>query len=112
MNYAEVQKIAKGTMAYAKSHIMPGMKLLDIREMCEQKMLDLGADSFWYWDVGAFVFAGEETTVSVSGRQYQTSDRIIAENDIITIDLSPQKGDTWGGLCQNNYFAKWLCGGQ
>lgn len=110
MNYAEVQKIAKDTMAYAKSHIMPGMKLLDIREMCEQKMLDLGADAFWYWDVGAFVFAGEETTVSVSGRQYQTSDRIIAENDIITIDLSPQKGDTWGDyartiILQNGYVA-------
>ena len=29
-------------------------------------MLELGADSFWYWDVGAFVFAGDETTVSVS----------------------------------------------
>ena len=27
------------------------------------------ADSFWYWDVGAFVFAGDETTVSVSGKQ-------------------------------------------
>ena len=50
------------------------MKLLDIRKLCEQKMLELGADSFWYWDVGAFVFAGDETTVSVSGKQYVTSD--------------------------------------
>ena len=59
-------------------------------------MLELGADSFWHWDVGAFVFAGEDTTVSVSGKQYITGDRIIAPDDIITIDLSPQKGDTWG----------------
>jgi len=29
-------------------------------------MLELGADSFWYWNVGAFVFAGDETTISVS----------------------------------------------
>ena len=59
-------------------------------------MLELGADSFWYWDVGAFVFAGDETTVSVSGKQYVTSDRVIDNNDILTIDLSPQIGNIWG----------------
>lgn len=43
-----------------------------------------------------FVFAGDETALSVSGKQYQTSDRVIALDDIITIDLSPQWCDTWG----------------
>ena len=77
MKYKDVQQIAKDTIDFAKKNIKPGMKLLDIRKLCEQKMLELGADSFWYWDVGAFVFAGDETTVSVSGKQYVTSDRII-----------------------------------
>ena len=89
-------QIAKDTIDFAKKNIKPGMKLLDIRKLCEQKMLELGADSFWYWDVGAFVFAGDETTVSVSGKQYVTSDRIINENDIVTIDLSPQNDNIWG----------------
>ena len=44
----------------------------------------------------AGVFANDETTLSVSGREYKTSDRLIEEDDIITIDLSPQNGDTWG----------------
>lgn len=96
MKYQQVQQIAKDTIDYARFHIKPGMNLLDIRKMCDDKMLELGADSFWYWDIGAFVFAGDETTVSVSGRTYSTSDRIIEENDIITIDLSPQNGDIWG----------------
>lgn len=96
MEYRQVQQIAKDTISYAKQIIKPGMNLREIRRLCEEKMLELGADSFWYWDVGAFVFAGDETTVSVSGKQYITSDRIIAPDDIITIDLSPQKGDTWG----------------
>ncbi|MGN0439117.1 MAG: M24 family metallopeptidase [Lachnospiraceae bacterium] len=96
MKYKEVQQIAKDTIDFAKKNIKPGMKLLDIRKMCEQKMLELGADSFWYWDVGAFVFAGDETTVSVSGKQYVTSDRIINENEIVTIDLSPQNDNIWG----------------
>lgn len=96
MNYRQVQDIAKETMEYAKSHIKPGMNLKEIRSMCEEKMLELGADSFWYWDVGAFIFAGDETTISVSGTEYETSDRIIGENDIITIDLSPQNHNIWG----------------
>lgn len=96
LEYREVQQIAKDTIAYAKRVINPGMNLLQVRKLCEQKMLELGADSFWYWDIGAFVFAGDETTISVSGKQYITSNRAIAENDIITIDLSPQNGNIWG----------------
>ena len=96
MQYKQVQQIAKDTIEYIKTQIKPGMSLKELREKCEQKMLDLGADSFLYWDVGAFVFANDETTLSVSGRDYKTSDRVIEENDIITIDLSPQNGDTWG----------------
>lgn len=96
MEYFEVQKIAKDTIEYIKKEIREGMKLTDVRRLCEEKMLALGADSFWYWDVGAFVFSGDETTVSVSGREYVTSDRLIAADDIITIDLSPQCGNIWG----------------
>ena len=96
MQYKEVQNIAKKTIEFVKENIQPGMTLLEIRTLCETKMMELGADSFWYWDVGAFVFAGDETILSVSGKEYTTSRRVIAENDIITIDLSPQNGDTWG----------------
>lgn len=85
MQYAEVQSIAKKTIEFIKEHIHPGMTLLEVRKLCESKMLELGADSFWYWGVGAFVFAGDETTLSVSGKEYITSERVISENDIITI---------------------------
>ena len=96
MQYTEVQNIAKKTSEFIKDNIQAGMTLVEVRHLCETKMLELGADSFWYWDVGAFVFAGDETTLSVSGKEYITSERVIAENDIITIDLSPQNGDVWG----------------
>ena len=96
MQYSEVQNIVKKTIEFIKDNVHAGMTLLEIRKFCETKMMELGADSFWYWDVGAFVFSGDETTLSVSGKDYITSERVIAENDIITIDLSPQNGDTWG----------------
>lgn len=91
-----VQQMAKATIQYMKTVIRPGMTLPELRALCEQKLLALGADSFWYWDVGAFVFSGEDTVLSVSGREYKTANRRIAENDIITIDLSPQKDGIWG----------------
>lgn len=96
MTYTEAQAIAKKTMEYVRKIIRPGMYLAEIRKLCEDKLLELGADSFWYWDVGAFVFSGDETTISISGTEYQTSDRIIGMNDIITIDLSPQVNKIWG----------------
>ena len=96
MKYSTVQSIAKNTMDYIKSIIEVGMSLSEVREKCEQKMLDLGADSFWYWDIGAFIFSGEDTTVSISGKYYKTPGCIVSSNDIITIDLSPQCDNIWG----------------
>lgn len=96
MEYSQIQKVAKETIDYIKKVVCLGMNLLDIRSLCEDKMLSSGADSFWYWDIGAFVFSGDETIISVAGREYKTSDKIIGQNDIITIDLSPQKENIWG----------------
>ena len=90
ITYHQVQNIAKQTIEFLKTQIKVGMSLKELRRLAEDKMFSLGADSFWYWDIGAFVFAGEETTLSVSGKNYVTSERAIAENDIITVDLSPQ----------------------
>lgn len=94
--YFKIQSIAKETIEYAKKIIKPNLSLIKIREMCENKMLELGADSFWYYNVGALIFAGDETTKSVSDKEYITSDYIIKNDDIITIDLSPQIKNIWG----------------
>lgn len=94
--YFKIQSIAKETIEYAKKIIKPNLSLIKIRKMCENKMLELGADSFWYYNVGALIFAGDETTKSVSGKEYITSDYIIKNDDIITIDLSPQIKNIWG----------------
>lgn len=96
MTNFDMQKLCRDTIQYAMHHIVPGLKLTDVREMCEQYMLANGADSFWYWNIGAFVFSGKETTVSVSGKTYRTSDCFLEENDILTIDLSPQSQSVWG----------------
>lgn len=96
MTSFDMQELCRKTMQYAEQHIAPGLRLSDVREICEQYMLDNGADSFWYYGIGAFVFAGDETTVSISGKNYKTSERMLEKNDIVTIDLSPQSQSVWG----------------
>ena len=100
MTIHEMQNLARSTLAYCAANISPGMSLPALRRLCETYMLEHGADSFWYWDVGAFVFSGTETSRSVSGRRYQTSNRVIAADDIITIDLSPQHAKVWGDFAR------------
>jgi len=100
MTHAEVQQIAKQAFSYVKSQVKAGMSLQELRTLAENKMYELGATSFWYWDIGAFVFAGNETAQSLSGKHYKTSDRIIENNDIITVDLSPQVGNVWGDFAR------------
>ena len=46
MEYKEVQKIAKDTIEYARKTIKSGISLVNVRELCEKKLLELGADSF------------------------------------------------------------------
>ena len=94
--YSSMQDLNRSAIKYAADTIEVGMSLSDIKELLENYLLGNGTDSFWYWDVGAFVFAGDETALSVSGKDYKVADRVIRENDIITIDLSPQRNGIWG----------------
>ena len=96
MNYSDVQQVAKNTMSYLEDKIKQGMTVKQIVKMAEDYMLYSGILSFWYYGIGAFVFAGEDTVLSISGRDYTPSDRVIAKNDIVTIDLSPQFQNIWG----------------
>ena len=96
MTIHDMQNLNRATMEYISSIIIPEMSLIEVRDLCERFMLSHGANSFWYWDVGAFVFCGDKTAISVSGREYKTDDTVIVSNDIITIDLSPQHDNIWG----------------
>ena len=100
MNNLTMQNLNRKTMQYLINNISVGMSLKEIKDMCEKYMLENGADSFWYWNVGALIFSGDETTMSISGKRYKVANRIITNNDIITIDLSPQNNKYWGDFAR------------
>lgn len=99
-DHAAVQGIARETMEAARASLSPGQTLYELRAHCEHTLRELGADSFWYWGIGALVLSGEGTLLSVSGREYRTPDSVIRENDIITIDLSPERHGVWGDFAR------------
>lgn len=102
--YSSMQNLNRAAVKYVADTKKTGMSLPDIKKLCEDYLLENGADSFWYWDVGAFIFAGDETALSVSGKDYQAADRIIQKDDIITIDLSPQRNNIWGDYARTLVF--------
>ena len=102
--YSSMQNLNRVAVKHVADTIKTGMSLPYIKKLCEDYLLENGADSFWYWDVGAFIFAGDETALSVSGKEYQVADRIIQKNDIITIDLSPQRNSIWGDYARTLVF--------
>lgn len=102
--YSSMQNLNRAAVKRVADTIKTGMSLPYIKKLCEDYLLENGADSFWYWDVGAFIFSGDETALSVSGKEYQVADRIIQKNDIITIDLSPQRNSIWGDYARTLVF--------
>ena len=102
--YSSMQNLNRAAVKYVADTMKTGMSLPYIKKECEDYLLENGADSFWYWDVGAFIFAGDETALSVSGKDYQAADRIIQKDDIITIDLSPQRNNIWGDYARTLVF--------
>lgn len=89
--YAAMQQLAANTMQFIQSHIQVGQTVDQIKTLCETYMLANGAQSFWYYDVGALVFHHPDTLLSVSGREYEPAQTCIQPNDVLTIDLSPQR---------------------
>ena len=99
--YRHVQSIAKETIEFLKSFIKQGVSAKEIKDAAENFMHEKGVNSFWYHNVGAFVLVGEETTISVSGREYKPTDLKVQSNDLVTVDLAPNIDGFWGDFARS-----------
>jgi Xaa-Pro aminopeptidase len=68
-------------------------------------MDERGATGYWWYGVPALVLAGARLRHSVEGDVYQPSEAPLAENDMVTIDLSPEINGYWGDAARS-YFLK------
>ncbi len=101
LSHQRVQRLARYVLGEIAASITPGSTERQLAEHCERMLRDGGADSFWYHGVGALVLVGERTLLSVSGLQYQPTDTVVRENDLVTIDLSPEIDGCWGDCARS-----------
>ncbi|MFD0589472.1 M24 family metallopeptidase [Paenibacillus sp. GCM10027627] len=94
--YAHVQSIAKSTMSEIKDIITEGISECEIVKKAEDIMRNKGIQLFWYHGIGAFVHVGKRTVLSESGKEYRPSETAVSNNDLVTVDLSPQLSHYWG----------------
>lgn len=99
--YRQVQGSAKDVMDIIADSLQEGITEREIKEIAEQLLRKKGIDSFWYYDIGALVFVGRRTLLSISGKEYEATDTPIKTNDLVTIDLSPEKNGYWGDYARS-----------
>ena len=99
--YKVVQDITKNTIEHLKTFICEGVIETEISQEAEQFMKNNGVDSFWYHNVGALVLVGERTNLSVSGRDYKSSNAQVSKTDLVTVDLGPSINGYWGDFARS-----------
>jgi len=95
IKYKKAQQIAKDTIQYLSSYIREGISESDIEYAAREFMCKKGIQKFWYYNVAALVLVGKRTTESVSGKIYKTTKTKVKENDLVTVDLSPEMNLFW-----------------
>ena len=95
MTHKDVQQIAKNTMQVLAQTVCPGMTERELADIADKSQREQGIVSYWYHGLPALLFAGERTILSQSADEYDPTDYAFKENDIITIDLSPEVDGVW-----------------
>ena len=98
--YKKVQTIAKETIEHLRSFIKEYVSEKEIKEEAEGFMKVNGIHSYWYHNIGAMVFVGERTIVSV-GREYQPTNAKVLSEDLVTVDLAPEIDGFWGDFARS-----------
>ena len=100
--YKKVQGIAKEVLDQIKHFIIEGISEKEIADKCIELLSKKGISKSWYYDVPALVLCGSRSKTSVSGNEYVPSCETVSNTDLMTIDLSPSKGNIWGD-CARSY---------
>lgn len=100
------QVLAQKAMAVVAKKLAPGMTEAQIAALAEEEMRTLGAEGWWYHNVGALVLVGEQRSkLSISGRDYRADENaVLKENDLVSLDFSPIVNGYWGDYARTIYM--------
>lgn len=100
-DYKATQRSAKEVLDEIKPFIVAGVTEKDISTECIRLLKEKGLTQCWYHDVPALVLCGSRTQMSVSGRDYFPTEEMVADTDLVTIDLSPCKENIWADCARS-----------
>ena len=99
------QNIARETMSELHHFIKVGMSEKEIETKAFELMTAKGSTSYWYHGVGALVLLGKRSIESMPGVEYVASkENKVAENDVVTIDLTPTFHGCWGDYARTIFI--------
>jgi methionine aminopeptidase len=94
--YKNIQQICKQVMSDSASAICVGKSESEILHASKSIINAHGIKDFWYHNIPVMVAIGEQTLISMSGKNLTAGNAIIQTNDFITIDLSLGIENHWG----------------
>lgn len=95
-----LQQRAGIVLSQIESFISTGISEADIAARCSDLLQDNHLEETWYYDAPVLAYVAERTTLSISGREYQPTNTIVKNDDIVTIALSPKIKDCWGAMAR------------
>jgi Xaa-Pro aminopeptidase len=91
-----VQTAAKSVLVTLGASISSGDTERSIASRAVALLQGAGLSDTWYYDCPALVLLGSRSCLSASGRDYVASDEPVGHVNLVTVDLSPVRGDSMG----------------
>lgn len=109
----KAQEIAKYCLEEIPSYLKSGMTRQEIHMICEELMLSRGSTGWWTHNDPALILYGPYLTYSAHEDPSELfNGLLVADNDVVTIDVAPMKGSGWGDMTrtyviENGKYLPW-----
>ena len=106
----KAQEIAKYCLDSIAPSLKSGLSRQEIHSLCEELMLSKGSTGWWTHDDAALILYGPYLTYSAHEDPGSLFDGLmVAENDVITIDVAPMFGNGWGDMARTFVIENGVC---
>lgn len=103
--YRNVQHAAKEVLQELADTIVGLDTEQSIVGRAEDAMRRRGIGETWYHQCPALVLLGSRSCTSISGKHYQPASELVGEMNLVTVDLSPRRGD-YCGDCARSFLVE------
>jgi Xaa-Pro aminopeptidase len=103
--HAELQQVAKAVLKELVDTIEPHSTERSIADTAVRMLAARGVTDTWYYRCPALVLLGDRSCLSISGADYVSSVAPAGEFNLVTVDLSPARGNIWAD-CARSMFVE------